>query len=350
MAAKGKQTRTFVCSCFFEDNLYIKKYRMHVSYRNKKTFMETCAKELRLRGCVTDAQFAEVIEEIESEISRRRALGEVSLQRRAMITEEYVPLHEDVYQLQESFLDPQFLDLVSDISSVDCLKKQLQEVEFCHRLLEELEHIEQSSCPKGRPNTMNSYGVLLDEYGFDNGLLTPLREIYLMPLTSVLFPDCGGGCLDSHKAFTVIYSTSHDHDLSCHYDNAEVTLNVCLGYEGFTGGDLYFHGMKDEDEWTRQKLHCQHHLGWGILHRGAHMHGADPLISGTRCNLIMWMRASSVRNKQCPMCGQPPKLVEMYGADDGYRLDKGRELEGAKGNEASQSDPVDRDVDVCRLL
>lgn len=34
-----------------------------------------------------------------------------------------------------------------------------------------------------------------------------------------------------------------DLDLSYHYDNAEVTLNVCLG-KTFTEGGLYFGGMK----------------------------------------------------------------------------------------------------------
>lgn len=30
---------------------------------------------------------------------------------------------------------------------------------FCQALLEELDHFEQSDMPKGRPNTMNNYGV-----------------------------------------------------------------------------------------------------------------------------------------------------------------------------------------------
>lgn len=33
--------------------------------------------------------------------------------------------------------------------------------DFCHKLIEELEHIELSDAPKGRPNTMNNYGVKL---------------------------------------------------------------------------------------------------------------------------------------------------------------------------------------------
>lgn len=31
---------------------------------------------------------------------------------------------------------------------------------FCEDLMEELKHFEQSAAPKGRPNTMNQYGVI----------------------------------------------------------------------------------------------------------------------------------------------------------------------------------------------
>lgn len=34
------------------------------------------------------------------------------------------------------------------------------EKSFCEELVEELEHFEQSPAPKGRPNTMNHYGVI----------------------------------------------------------------------------------------------------------------------------------------------------------------------------------------------
>ncbi|XP_053181569.1 2-oxoglutarate and iron-dependent oxygenase domain-containing protein 2-like [Scomber japonicus] len=117
------------------------------------------------------------------------------------------------------------------------------EKSFCDELVEELEHFEQSSAPKGRPNTMNHYGILLNELGFDEGFITPLREQYLHPLTSLLYPDCGGRCLDSHKAFVVKYDMNEDLNLSYHYDNAEVTLNVSLGKD-FTEGNLYFGDMR----------------------------------------------------------------------------------------------------------
>lgn len=81
--------------------------------------------------------------------------------------------------------------------------------------------------------------VLLNELGMDETFITPLREKYLRPVTALLYPDLGGSCLDSHKAFVVKYSLHEDLDLSSHYDNAEVTLNVSLGRD-FTEGNLYF--------------------------------------------------------------------------------------------------------------
>ncbi|XP_041760115.1 2-oxoglutarate and iron-dependent oxygenase domain-containing protein 2 isoform X1 [Coregonus clupeaformis] len=114
---------------------------------------------------------------------------------------------------------------------------------FCDELIEDMEHFEQSTVPNGRPNTMNNYGILLNELGFDDGFTTPLREQYLQPLTSLLYPECGGRCLNSHKAFIVKYDMHEDLDLSYHYDNAEVTRNVSLQKE-FTEGNLYFGDMR----------------------------------------------------------------------------------------------------------
>ena len=73
--------------------------------------------------------------------------------------------------------------------------------------------------------------------------MDPLRGDYLMPLTRLLYPDWVGKGLNSHRAFVVKYNIGDDVELSYHFDNAEVTLNVCLGSE-FTGGDLYFGSMR----------------------------------------------------------------------------------------------------------
>jgi len=40
----------------------------------------------------------------------------------------------------------------------------------------------------------------------------------------------------------VQYKLTEDLDLGFHYDDSDITLNVCLG-KTFTGGDLYFKGL-----------------------------------------------------------------------------------------------------------
>ena len=85
--------------------------------------------------------------------------------------------------------------------------------------------------------------MLLDEIGLDEHFLDNLRINYLSPIAKLLLPECHGTALDSHKAFTVSYKQNQDVSLSYHFDNAEVTLNVCLGIH-FEDGELYFGNMK----------------------------------------------------------------------------------------------------------
>lgn len=86
--------------------------------------------------------------------------------------------------------------------------------------------------------------ILLDELGFDENLLDPFLEQCIQPICSIFFPEDGGSSLDSYKAFTVKYKIGEDLQLGYHYDNAEVTLNVCIGKD-FTEGGLYFGDMKE---------------------------------------------------------------------------------------------------------
>jgi len=84
--------------------------------------------------------------------------------------------------------------------------------------------------------------MLLSELGMDE-FVDDLRTNYLMPLARLLYPDLVGEGLDSHRAFVVKYALGQDVELSYHYDNAEVTLNVCLN-SSFSGGQLYFGPMR----------------------------------------------------------------------------------------------------------
>lgn len=59
-------------------------------------------------------------------------------------------------------------------------------------------------------------------------LLEGLMQEYIVPVARVLFPQWGGGSLDSLHAFTIQYSANEDRDLGRHLDEADVTVNICL--------------------------------------------------------------------------------------------------------------------------
>ena len=122
------------------------------------------------------------------------------------------------------------------------------------------------------------FQILLNELGFDEGLINPLRANYLQDIARLLFPDWGGGHLDSQRAFTVTYRMQQDKNLDYHFDDSEVTLNVCLGKQ-FEEGTLYFGNMRTDPGPTNYSGY-EHKVACGVLHRGQHLHGAMPISDG----------------------------------------------------------------------
>ncbi|XP_007936321.1 2-oxoglutarate and iron-dependent oxygenase domain-containing protein 2 [Orycteropus afer afer] len=336
MAAAGAPRRFCRCACFCSENLYVARYGLHVRFRGEQQLLRDYGPILRSRGCVSPKDFQQLLAELEQEVERRRRLGQESAARKALIASSYRPARPDVYTLlQDAALAPEFLaaaeystspgaHLEGLLRQVETLseKKRIYRVPvftaaFCQALLAELEHFEQSDLPKGRPNTMNNHGVLLHELGLDELLVTPLRERFLQPLMALLYPEYSVGPLDSHRAFVVKYAPGQDRELGCHYDNAELTLNVALG-KTFTGGALYFGGLFQVPGALTDTLEVEHVVGQGILHRGGQLHGARPLGTGERWNLVVWLRGSAVRNRLCPMCCREPDLVDDDGFGDGF--------------------------------
>ena len=117
------------------------------------------------------------------------------------------------------------------------------------------------------------------------------------------------------------YSES-DSGLGAHFDNAEMTLNVCLSEpdEDFIGGEVVFEDARS----GRIVLGVEHQLGFGILHRGSAIHRALPLEktpkgNSNRTNLILWIRSSDVRKQKCPRCKSEPRLEQVAeGYGDGF--------------------------------
>ncbi|KFK44383.1 hypothetical protein AALP_AA1G250200 [Arabis alpina] len=233
---------------------------------------------------------------------------------RQKILNSYQRLHGEIYSLDPSgFFVPSFLGAVRQkseeglrsimvpsspgIFTFDMLNPRL-----CEMLLAEVEHMEkwvyESRSTIMRPNTMNKFGVVLDDFGFES-MLQKLVDDFISPISQVLFPEVCGTSLDSHHGFIVEYGKDRDVDLGFHVDDSEVTLNVCLGKQ-FAGGELYFRGVRcdnhvNSESSEKEVFDYPHVPGRAILHRGRHRHGARATTSGHRVNLILWCRSSTFR-------------------------------------------------------
>ena len=73
-----------------------------------------------------------------------------------------------------------------------------------------------------------------------------------------------------------------------HTDDSDVTLNICLGREGFQASGLTFCGKMGKPDHRHFSHQYQHEIGRAVVHLGAQRHGADDITTGERNNLIIW--------------------------------------------------------------
>ncbi|XP_047330848.1 2-oxoglutarate and iron-dependent oxygenase domain-containing protein CP2-like [Impatiens glandulifera] len=233
---------------------------------------------------------------------------------RQKIMSNYQPLHRELYTMNATnFFVPTFLKAIN-VNTEEGFKNIMTEhtpgvfsfemfqPRFCDKFLSEVENFEnwvhETKFRIMRPNTMNKYGAVLDDFGMET-MLDKLTEDFIRPISKVLFNEVGGSSLDSHHGFVVEYGSDRDVDLGFHVDDSEVTLNVCLGKQ-FSGGELFFRGVRCDkhvnSETQPEEIYDFSHVpGRALLHRGRHRHGARATTSGHRINLLLWCRSSAFR-------------------------------------------------------
>lgn len=335
MAPVGEASSYWMCRCRLTRNFFIRGAG-HFEYEGDdaaflKNYEKVCMEE-SFPGYTTSTA-EQALTEIKAQLEERRRTPQEAMARAATTALSYKRLRPEVYRLnRERFLTEEFRNLVEELRrctdrprAIEACVEELQKKdllklirpgiwtfrvftpEFCALLEEELTNFEASDVPKGRPNTMNRYGIVLREVGFSPDLLDPLVADFVDLLATKLLPTSAEG-LDSYRAFTVKYDVTKDgdRDLALHYDNAEVTLNVNIGGD-WTGGQVTFFGEVGLPE--LEPVSVAMARGHAILHSGRELHQAEPLGEGRRHNLIIWCRSSEVRNGQCPMCFDPPKVI-----------------------------------------
>ncbi len=182
----------------------------------------------------------------------------------------------------------------------------------CQQVLTEIEERRRALAVRRPPSSMHDHGVMLGSIGLD-GLIDQLRG-RLAPLLEAHFPLQGGAEIDHHHSYLVEYGRELDEDLGFHVDDSEVTLNLCLGEE-FSGAELVLLGARcDLHRQTpvadSEVIEIEHQPGQAVLHAGRQRHRVDPILRGTRRNLIAWLRSSGYREREegegpsCrPWCG-----------------------------------------------
>lgn len=216
-----------------------------------------------------------------------------------------------------SWLHPDFL-IMSDLISKNQTATQLLEAglltvvhpgiysfpvlkkEVCEMILDESENFiryaTERDIPIHRPNSMNNYGVILNFMGMRD-ILTDLQLKYFLPVSKAFFP-IEASAFTSHHSFIVSYQPDKDRALDLHTDDSDLTWNICLGREGFTGSGLTFCGVMAEANHRQYSCSYQHKVGHAVVHLGSQRHGAESITSGERHNLIMWCKNDVYRSSE----------------------------------------------------
>eukprot|EP00927_Polykrikos_kofoidii_P035619 TRINITY_DN30172_c0_g1_i1.p1 TRINITY_DN30172_c0_g1~~TRINITY_DN30172_c0_g1_i1.p1 ORF type:complete len:520 (-),score=91.39 TRINITY_DN30172_c0_g1_i1:159-1718(-) len=216
-------------------------------------------------------------------------------------------LHADLFKqparIQEKWLDPGFRDAVR-LNTPEAWREILTEhlqgevfsfklftEAFCDKLVAEIFNFYASGLTARRPNSMNSYGIILNEIGLEP-LIDDLQRV-LQPLGELCFPG-PGSAWDGHHCFIVRYRAGEDLGLDMHTDDSDVTFNICLGVE-FSGAGLQFCGTMGAPNHRKHSLTYRHVRGSCVVHLGRKRHGADDITSGERLNLILWNHSTVYR-------------------------------------------------------
>jgi len=294
------------CECYHQKCLPLSSLACSVDFTSVEQFKE------EYKDLLEENDEEVVMSELMRVVEERRQRTRRSVGIRKKVKEAYIPLHRELFNKsgEINLLKKKPTKVKDDIYLLPLLTDST-----CEQILEELARFQRSKLPFSPPTPPHTQGYFLYELGMDS-LVEKLRE-RLDYVAGRLFPSLvGDSGLDSCRAFTVHYDAEAkdgDKERSTHYDNSEVSANLCLT-SSHSGGELYLLGQDGD-------ITLQHRRGWAIIHPGSALHGALPIASGTRTNLLLFLRSSSVRNKRCPVCVSPPSLQPVEdGTGDGFTV------------------------------
>ena len=196
------------------------------------------------------------------------------------------PLLEAIEELKASGNDTALRALLREEIPGAVYSFQLVSDSFANIFLEELDGYYASGLPIDRPNSMNNYGIIVNNIGMRSAI-THLQRTVLQPMADALYPTQAAGGFDGHHSFMVQYKAGQDLGLDMHTDDSDVTFNVCLG-RNFTGAGLTLCGDSRVPTHRQFYKSYEHVVGRCLVHLSSRRHGADDIREGERNNLIIW--------------------------------------------------------------
>lgn len=139
---------------------------------------------------------------------------------------------------------------------------------------------------------LNRGGAMLDQRS-EGYLAAPgfqefyqeLMDKYMRPIARLLFPEITG--YDSQTfGFSIHYQEGVDTSLRVHTDASAATLNINLNLPGeeFIGSEVDFY---DRNTGSIERISFR--PGTAMLHKGSVAHAAQPITSGERTNIVLWL-------------------------------------------------------------
>ena len=130
------------------------------------------------------------------------------------------PLLEAIAQLKADGNATALRALLRDEVEGHVYSFQLMSDEFCKLFLEELDGFYASGLPIDRPNSMNNYGIIVNNIGMQP-VISHLQRTLLQPLASLLYPTQAASGFDGHHSFMVQYKAKQDLGLDMHTDDSD---------------------------------------------------------------------------------------------------------------------------------
>ena len=217
------------------------------------------------------------------------------------------------HAVEQAWQDPSKEQAVKDLwteVSPGVFQAQFFDPEKLHLLRDYLAAAAEAGIPTRPPYgiALNRHGAMLDARS-EGYLAAPsfqhfyqtLMNNYMRPIARLLFPNIIG--YDSQTfGFSIQYQAGVDTSLQPHSDASAATLNINMNLpdESFTGSEVDFY-----DHQTNQVNRLSFTPGSAILHKGSVPHATQPILSGSRSNMVLWLYGERM---QIPMAHQAQTL------------------------------------------